>query len=510
MKKAICILLSLVLCVSVPVVAFAEDGCDCGNTPVVLVNGIGSPMYAVNEDGSQGALVSVTAEDFLDIAPAVTAALGLLAAGDSVGFAQAVRELVDIFADFMYCNPDGTSVAAIAAGPSTPADPAVHLGEAVAEGSEAGFFDTIYTFHHDWRLDPTATADLLHAYIQEIKAATGHEKVILMAHSQGNVIAISYLSEYGTADVEKVLFSNAAYQGLRLVGQLYTRDISLAGKASAVTSFLDTFMRLQPQQQMLVNVVGMLDEVGLLDVLVGALDLFLEDTLDALYDYVLIDLFATMPGIWAFVPDAYYEQAKEVMLQKEEHQAIIPVIDAYHYGIQMQIDDILGSLEDDGIPFYIVAGYGIDPIPVYEDAVHQCDMLIDTDYMSLGATCAESGELLTFEGDVLPVYFSPDLKVDASTCLYPDRTWFLRYQGHNDLCLSSQTFFADLLASDTQLTVFDDPAYPQFMECENHEGFVPVTEPEEVDERSYFVRFFDVIVQFFKDAFAKLFGEFGL
>lgn len=503
MKKLLCILLSFVLCMSIPVVALADDTCNCGNAPVVLVHGFGSPMYTVNEDGSQGALVSLSTEEIFALVPAVANALGKLTFGDDVGFAKAVKEIVDDIASNLYCNPDGTSVSDIGVGPHTPADPAIHL-RAYNDNNPDG--ETFYTFHQDWRLDPTATADLLDAYIQEIKAATGHDRIVLMAHSQGNIIATSYLAEYGTADIEKVIFTSPAYQGLRLVGQLFTRDISIEGKASALTSFLDTFMRLNADQQVIVNLVGALDESGILDMVVGSLDLFLDSTLDALYDYVLIDMFATMPGIWGFVPDEYYEEAKEVMLQKEEYRAIIPVIDKYHYGVQPRLPEILAGLEADGIPFYILAGYGIAPIPVYDDAVHQSDMLIDTDYMTLGATCAETGELLSYEGETLPQYFSPDCMVDASTCLYPDRTWLMRYQGHLDKCHAYTDFVAWLLSEDTQLTVFDNEAYPQFMQCNAHDAFVPVTEPEAKDERSYFQRLFESIIQFFKNAIAKLFG----
>lgn len=507
MKKVLCILLSLALCLSIPVVAFADDTCDCGNAPVVLVHGFGSPMYTVNEDGTQGELISLTTEDVMTLIPDLLSALVKLQEGDDVGFAQDVKALVDVIAANLYCNPDGTSVADIAVGPNTAADPEIHLRAYNETDPDAEIYETVYTFHQDWRLDPLYSASLLDAYIQEIKAATGHDKIVLMAHSQGNIIATSYLAEYGTDDVEKVIFTSPAYQGLRLVGQLYTRDISIKGKTSALTSFLDTFMRLNADQQTLVNILGVLDEAGILDVLVAAVDLFLDSTLDALYAYVLIDMFATMPGIWGFVPDEYYEEAKEVMLQKEEYAAIIPVIDEYHYGVQTRLPEILADLETKNIPFYIVAGYGIDPIPVYEDAVYQSDMLIDTDYMSVGATCAKSGELLSYEGDTLPQYFSPDLMIDASTCLYPDRTWFLRYQGHLDMCAAYKDFIAWLISTETQATVFDSDSYSQFMQCNVHDAFVPITEPEVKDERSYFKRVLDAIVQFFKEAFEKLFAD---
>ncbi len=510
MKKLFCILLSVVMCLCIPVFANADETCDCGNAPVVMVRGFGSALYAVQEDGTQTDLVSLSTEEIFAMVPDIMAALGKLTVGDDVGFAKDVKGIVDAIADNLYCNPDGTSKNNIAVIANTEVTADVHLQTEYRFDLDQGGANGLYVFEHDWRLDPTATADRLNEYIEEIKAVTKHEKVVLVAHSQGNIVATSYLAEYGYDSIEKVLFTSPAYQGLRLVGQLFTRDVNIEGKASAVMQFLDTFMRLNMDQQTIVNLIGTLDEAGILDAVVGALDLFLDSTLDALYDYVLIDMFATMPGIWGFVPDEYYEEAKTVMLQKDEYKQIIPVIDAYHYGVQTQVPAILADLEAEGIPFCIVAGYGIAPIPVYEDAVYQSDMLIDTDYMSLGATCAKTGELLSYDGDTLPMYFSPDLMVDASTCLYPDRTWFLKYQGHLDMCAAYDDFLTWMILSDTQQTVFSDESRPQFLLCNQHDAFEAVTEPEAKDERSYFVRLFMMIVDFFKNAVAELFGGFEL
>lgn len=75
------------------------------------------------------------------------------------------------------------------------------------------------------------------------------------------------------------------------------------------------------------------------------------------------------------------------------------------------------------------------------------------------------------------------------------------------MCAAYKDFIAWLISTDTQATVFDNEAYSQFLQCNAHDAFVPVTEPEVTDERSYFQRFIDSIIQFFKDAFAKLFGS---
>ena len=77
------------------------------------------------------------------------------------------------------------------------------------------------------------------------------------------------------------------------------------------------------------------------------------------------------------------------------------------------------------------------------------------------------------------------------------------------MCAAYKDFIAWLISTDTQATVFDNEAYSQFLQCNAHDAFVPVTEPEAKDERSYLIRFFESIIAFFKNAIAKLFEGFG-
>ena len=130
---------------------------------------------------------------------------------------------------------------------------------------------------------------------------------------------------------------------------------------------------------------------------------------------------------------------------------------------------------DSGTAAAIVCGYGISVIPVTTETESQCDFLIDTKYASLGATTAPFDGTLE-DGD--PAYTSPDNMVDASTCAFPDITWFVKYQDHNNFCEPYQQFVLWLVRFDGQPTITSNEAYPQYLICVGDEYIRPV-EPDD-------------------------------
>lgn len=113
-------------------------------------------------------------------------------------------------------------------------------------------------------------------------------------------------------------------------------------------------------------------------------------------------------------------------------------------------------------------------------------MLIDTKFGSLGAVCAPIGT--TLKADSANKYLSSDLLVDASTCAFPDSTWFVRYQDHNDFCDAYNDFVYYLLTFDGQPTVTSNAAFPQFMVCDGHKVLVPAGALPEADTRPSIIR----------------------
>ncbi|MFH1583327.1 MAG: alpha/beta fold hydrolase, partial [Candidatus Falkowbacteria bacterium] len=72
----------------------------------------------------------------------------------------------------------------------------------------------LFTFPYDWRVDNNITADLLKAKINLVKEITGRDKVDIIAHSMGGLVARSYVEgdDYQN-DIDQIIFLGTPHQG---------------------------------------------------------------------------------------------------------------------------------------------------------------------------------------------------------------------------------------------------------------------------------------------------------
>ena len=74
--------------------------------------------------------------------------------------------------------------------------------------------ETLFTFPYDWRQDNRLTAELLKNKINEIKQQTGADKVDIIAHSMGGLIARYYIeSDLYQNDVDQIIFIGTPHRG---------------------------------------------------------------------------------------------------------------------------------------------------------------------------------------------------------------------------------------------------------------------------------------------------------
>ena len=154
----------------------------------------------------------------------------------------------------------------------------------------------------------------------------------------------------------------------------------------------------------------------------------------------------------------------------------LKVTEAINDYVERKLERIAKYFEDaeaDGMKFGIVCGYNRQLAPINEN-LNTSDMVVDTKYASGGATCAD---YLAAFNDWNATYtqvnkdghyhVSWDYKVDASTCMFPEQTWFIKNLQH----VAYGTYEGDgtcdivmwLLSMDDQHTVFTDKEnYPQF------------------------------------------------
>ncbi len=487
MKRFLSLVLAAVLLFTfcVPVFA-ASKKCSCNMTPVVYIVGFGDSLYKDLDTDEPSSIFPPDGKAIAKSIPDLLVAVGCLLTGNKKGFGTFASRGANLMLSDLACNIDGTAPANTGI---EPMDPIVDTHKFPAFAPEDGMDEGYFKFRYDWRLSPIDNAKFLKNFIDEVKTVTGHSEVVLAAHSQGNTVLTSYLQLYGSKGIEKIICLSPAFQGLSLVGSLFKREIDVSHKGDALEEYLRGIMGFETaQNKLIISVISLINSYGVIDFALNYLQKVLDSELEKVFDECLIDVFGTMPGLWAFVPAEDYEDAKEIMFGDDEKYAdIIKKTDYYCNKVQKKTVDILKKAKANGTDIVIAAGYDISTIPVTSAEASHGDLLIDTEYMTLGATCSSITETLG-DGYKQAInscghnHISPENVIDASTCAFPEYTWFFRGNGHADFGDEYCEFIEWAIRYDGQPTVRISKNYPQFM-AESEGKISPATAKEAVDNR---------------------------
>lgn len=348
-------------------------------------------------------------------------------------------------------------------------------------------YENAYKFVYDWRLDMSTIAAQLDEYIDYVLELTGSDKVALAAMSMGNSVLTTYLYEYYyTADnyaernhIDSVIYIAGAMNGVNVCEDPFSGNI----KVDSIS-----LMRMLHEifgGEGLYNLFEVLYTLGMVDPLVKYADNLTIELLEHGFNESVIDSIATIPGFYALMGKERYEEARDYIFNTPEkrakHAKLIEMSDYYHYSVQATNADVIQSLLDDGINTAIFAEYGFTMIPVTSDNDRMTDGTISTCCESFGATCAEVdgtlGENYVQAKECVcgKNHVSVDNQIDASTCKFPDITWFGKYMRHT--CADSYlTDWVNLIVySDEQKTVWSYEEYPQFLIATEEETMVPLT-----------------------------------
>ncbi len=484
MKKLISFVLVLCLALSCAVPAFAADtqSCDCGKTPILVVSGMGALPFWLDEGTPQQAECFPPHPDIPDL---VWRALGglfrTIVTFDLMPLANAAADIALDILGVMACDADGNSLYAVTPvlveGAMSTYEPATYENAGSAEFAivncavQAVGADHAYFYNYDWRLDPLENADDLDAYIDRILRETGHDKVRIAAISMGGVQTMAYLEKYGHDKIETIWFLSAAYCGLLFVTNVFTGDLQFSQKS--LFSWLQTLqVGSEKTDKVFDRCMDWCGRTALLRPLFTLLNRITDKVNSIVVDRVIRRTLSTMPGMWAFVRDDRYEEAKKAMLPQGASEAFVRRIDAYHYDVLCKREEILKSAEADGVQIAVVSHYNKGCVPVTASAQAHGDSLIETVCTSGGATVADYGSTLP-AGYVQRAckehnHLSADGVIDASTCMFPDTTWFIKNMPHVGCNRGSE--FAGMLvwlfSQQNVPTVFSNAKYPQFLETD--------------------------------------------
>lgn len=503
MKKIFSLLMCAVmlLCITSPV--FATEKCGCGFSPVIYVGPLGcTPIVRDAGSENEQQLWKTDTAFLLDNLKKELPRIGkALLTGSTETLGDALVEFVNASFSDLALDSEGKSKMNV----TTP-----ELN--VPEGSRHSV-DSDYYFDYDFRLDPFEHADRLHDFIEQVKELTGHDSVKLKCSSMGGVVLSAYLEKYGCEGLDVIICRCCPLWGTAVAGEAFCGRLELNATALArygedAIPFLETGFADDFIEGILYQIIETLRFSGVLSGICALGGRLIDELGERIFNEALIPVFGTLPGIWSFVPEEYFEDAVKFMKLPEEgglHDKV------YSYRTAMaNIAENLNAAKSNGTSVCLICGYNVQRTPLVTLWRSTSDGTVDTKYASLGATCAQTKEFLPDEylKTADSRYLSPDGMIDASSCALPDNTWFVRNWLHCNGNAGIDGLFSKVMTAENPSTdSFDE--YPQFLEADDDADTVyPVTgAPDELVRLKEHPSFLN-LVRWFYSLIKKLFSLF--
>lgn len=483
-KRILSVIMSAVIVAGCIVPTFAADKkCAKDDVPLLVISGFSE--YRLIDKTTGVSVWSPDTELILDLVERVLPPLTELLASDMTqsdydALCDEVLPVVNDLFKYIKCTPDGEpyddNVGLIDqfTGPVSDYNyddvKNVFGNDIVDIARDRVGADHLWVYGLDWRVDPMILADEIHDYVENMKARTGHDKVAISGISMGGCIMSAYLAKYGYEDLTNITMLSSAFTGLELVGDLFCGKVEIdpQGLYNIITQSIGNS-----------TLSDVLEKTGIVEMILPYVDEIIEYEKDRIYSECLIPAFGYNAGLWSFVPADRYEQAKAFMNPRmnegtaEQSKAFWAKTDAYHNKVHLKIADILTKAQESGVCVSIISNYNMQMPPVSPASNLTGDQVIETVHTSGFATVAPYGETL---GDsyIRNEHLSCDRIIDASTCILPDNTWFIKDEQHvgfsNKGVDDNSKFYGWILVAASDTNIYSNPNFPQFMkyDSENH------------------------------------------
>ncbi len=377
----------------------------------------------------------------------------------------------------------------------------------VDTGKDGVFKINDYKFRYDWRLSPYDHVDRLHEYIKSILKTTGCKQVALVGRCIGGSIITAYLDKYGEEGlVKKVFYDEIMSNGSAVISDCFSGRIKFSDKHAQAYVLESKYFGEQGvgidlagiDELTITLVEQMFDyitQAGITNSILGKV----EDLYARLYEaFMPAMLLATGIGTWAnywvSVYEEDYDRALDLIFGKEgtetraQYAGLIEKIDYIREHIVKATPDLYKKFSNEyGVEVGILASYGLANAPIIEHYDETGDVLVGVQDASFGATA--SGLFNTLPQDYINErvkagygeYISPDEKIDASTCLFPETTWFIKNKHHD---LGGYEYLAEYFTQHSNVKASDNnKGISRFLvrDESNSRGFVNMTEENKAD-----------------------------
>ena len=497
MKKFLSLILSILLIFTLTVPAFAS-GTVKQTCPTIYVHGFAGSKICTDKNDPSTKLTFPSSDELLesvkkDLLPAL---LTYVATENGDPFAYELCEIVNsVFAGY-FNNPDGTAKG--------------NSGTYMAYPSSVSKNSNLI-FSYDWRCDPFVAAEELNKFIDYVISKSGSDKVALRCHSLGSVIGTTYLRTYGNDKIMGIVFDSPALFGITYIGELLCGNPEIAG--DALLHGLKDLLGENEYNELISSTLDILALAGIVDDLGGFLNTLIKKTAPILYKETLVPLFAYWPAAWAMCPDKYIDKAMEHVFTTyctgEEHSILKGKIERYNEKVRASKSDILLDFDKNG-RIAVISRYGYSALPVSPSWDVLTDTVVDTKHSSFGATTAPVGTSFSkeeLEGKDMSL-ISPDRTVDASTCLFPEKTWFIKNIKHDRTDITKPLHIQFLFGEEeatvenqelSRFMIFD--AETEILSEDKNEYEEPVKETETTSLLLKLMRFFTSIFNFIANLF---------
>ncbi len=506
MKKFFCLLFSVIIALSCFSGACALDHNIASTAlPTMYISGQGSYLRVADENGNYtGKDIFPLNYDIEEILKSVNLLHKPFAKGVATGNWD---DWCDTFVDILL--PILEPFAMDENGNSTV--PLYYYGQNTnsSRRNKEGRFDlSSYQFSYDWRADPVESAKRLHDFSAELLNKQNYGKINIVGRCIGGNVLLSYLADYDLSDVNAAAFYCTGFEGFEVIGKLFTGDVSI--DSNALTRFADDYLsdgeyRSDELYQTVTDLVSVLNAMDACGVLVKSFDCIYDKVYSNVFPRLLRKSFGSMPSFWALVSDEYYEDAKKFIFGDEAgttYASLVEKTDNYHYNYLLKYRDIIKKALDSGVKIYNVTKYGLQILPIVNNNNIQSDTILETYSASAGANCCNVNAHFTkdYLAKADKRYISPDNQIDASPCLLPEHTWFVKDNTHLYMPYSIDKMIAYLLDSESYLTAPDCEEYPQFLLFEkDSEELVPLTKEnsDTYNHGNFFTRLFSLFKHLF-------------
>ena len=244
------------------------------------------------------------------------------------------------------------------------------------------------------------------------------------------------------------------------------------------------------------------------------LSVFLNDILDkiapTLYKDTLIPLCGRWLTIWAMCPDERIDEGMGSVFngycKDEDLSALKNKIVDFNNKVRKYKKDTLLEFDKES-RIAVISRYGFSSLPITPSYDLMTDTVIETASTSFGATTATIGKC--FDEDYLdgkdPAYISPDKTVDASTCLFPEKTWFIKNSKHAETSVTKALYNSFLFCEEEATVESHQLSRFSYYDAQADAIVEDTTSPEPIEKLSplqvlfnFLKALFNRFIEFFK------------